>query len=113
MHVPDFARIKNQVINVGTGKATSVLEVARLVLHLLGKPGDLLKFIGNRPGQVERHCSSTEKARVLLGWEAQTSLETGLAKTIAWYRGNESWWSDQEWMKHVPIRTAAGDIEMH
>lgn len=113
LHVEDFSKIKNQVINIGTGRATSVLDVARTVLRILGKPDSLLKHIGDRPGQVQRHCSSISKAKELLGWEAKTSLESGIAATIEWYRNHEGWWRDQEWMKHVPIRTASGEIEMH
>jgi dTDP-glucose 4,6-dehydratase len=113
LHADDFSRIKNQVINIGTGRATSVLDVAKMVLRLLGRPDDLIGFIGDRPGQVQRHCSSTEKARGMLGWEAKTALEEGLARTIEWYRTHESWWREQEWMKCVPIRTAKGNIEMH
>jgi dTDP-glucose 4,6-dehydratase len=113
LHLEDFSKIKNQVINIGTGRATSVLDVAKSVLRLLGKQEDLIKFIGNRPGQVKRHCSSTAKAKELLGWESKTSLDTGLAETVEWYRSHEPWWREQEWMKHVPIQTASGKIEMH
>ena len=27
-----------------------------------------------------------------LGWEAQVGFEEGLARTVDWYRDNESWW---------------------
>jgi len=113
LHVEDFSRIKNHVINIGTGMATSVQDVARTLLRMLEKPDTLQMHIGDRPGQVRRHCSSTSKAKELLGWEARTTLEDGLAKTIAWYRENEPWWREQTWMKQVPIRMASGKIEMH
>jgi dTDP-glucose 4,6-dehydratase len=113
LHVEDFSRIKNQVINIGTGQATTVVDVAKSVVRLLDKPESLFKSISDRPGQVQRHCSSTQKAKDLLGWEAKTSLDEGLVKTIEWYRDNAAWWRDLEWMKHVPIRTASGEIEMH
>ena len=48
--------------------------------------------VDERPGQVDRHIGSTEKAERLLGWRARTSLEDGLAQTIAWYRENRAWW---------------------
>jgi len=113
LHLEDFSRIRHQVINIGTGRAASVLDVARMILRQLGKPDDMLSFIGNRPGQVHRHCSSTEKAKTVLGWEAKIGLEEGLERTIEWYKANEPWWRDQEWMKCVPIRTSNGSIEMH
>ncbi len=113
LHAQDFTRFKNQVINIGTGTATSVIDIAKLVLKLLNKPNSLIKYIGDRPGQVECHIADTRKAKKILSWSSSTSLEDGLRKTIKWYKDNELWWKDQEWMKHVPIRTASGEIEMH
>ncbi|HLF18605.1 MAG TPA: GDP-mannose 4,6-dehydratase [Candidatus Omnitrophota bacterium] len=113
LHIKDFGKIKNQIINIGTGKAVSVLDIARLVLKELNRSKDLLDYIGNRPGQVQLHCATTEKAKKLLDWQARTSVEEGLRKTIQWYRDNPDWWQELEWMKHVPIHTANGKIEMH
>ena len=48
--------------------------------------------VEERPGQVDRHIGSTEKAERLLGWRARTSLEDGLAQTIDWYGENRAWW---------------------
>lgn len=112
LHVP-FDTIAQQVINIGTGKAISNLYIAELVLSYLNKPYSLLKFIGDRPGQVHYHCSSTEKAEQLLAWQTQTSFENGLKKTIDWYEEHESWWKKLEWMKQVPIRTINGITELH
>ena len=81
-----------EVINVATGIDISVTEIADLVLETLGKPASLKVNVPERPGQVDRHIGSTEKARRLLGWEARTSFEEGLASTVAWYRENETWW---------------------
>jgi dTDP-glucose 4,6-dehydratase len=50
--------------------------------------------VEERLGQVHRHIGSTEKATQLLGWEARTSFEQGLERTIAWYSENSTWWED-------------------
>jgi len=113
LHLPDFSKIKNQVINIGTGRAVSVLDIAKIILKTLGKSEDMLKYIFDRPGQVERHISSTEKAKKLLDWEAKTRLEDGVIKTIEWYKNNEEWWKELEWMKQVPIHTEDGKVEMY
>jgi dTDP-glucose 4,6-dehydratase len=88
----DVDAVAGEVINVATGVDISVAEIADLVLDQLGKPASLKSHVPERPGQVDRHIGSTEKAKRLLGWEARTSFEEGLARTIAWYRENESWW---------------------
>lgn len=113
LHIEDFSRVKHQIINAGTGKATSVLEMAQAILKIMDKPESLIQFIGDRPGQVNLHISSTEKAKKMLEWQAKTSLEEGLKKTIAWYQDNESWYKDMEWMKEVSVHTANGSIEKH
>jgi dTDP-glucose 4,6-dehydratase len=45
-----------------------------------------------RPGQVQRHISSTAKASALLGWRARTPFPTALEQTIQWYTDNAWWW---------------------
>ncbi len=84
--------LAGEVINVATGVDISITEIARAVLDVLGKPADLVQHVDERPGQVDRHIGSTEKAERLLGWRARTSFEDGLARTVAWYRDNEAWW---------------------
>jgi dTDP-glucose 4,6-dehydratase len=84
--------IAGEVLNIATGFDYSVTDVARLVLSLLGKPSDLTLHVEERPGQVDRHIGSTEKASALLGWQARTAFEDGLERTVAWYRENEAWW---------------------
>jgi dTDP-glucose 4,6-dehydratase len=85
-------RAAGEAINVATGQGRSVVEIAELVLDLLGKPRSLKVHVDDRPGQVTRNIGSTEKAARLLGWRAETSFEEGLARTVEWYRENEAWW---------------------
>jgi dTDP-glucose 4,6-dehydratase len=84
--------LAGEVLNVATGVDISVNDIASLVLSALGKPADLRAHVTERPGQVDRHIGSTEKAERLLGWRARTSFEDGLERTVAWYRDNEAWW---------------------
>src|SRR5438874_1061327 len=84
--------IAGEVVNVATGVDIPISEVARLVLDAVGKPADLVRHVSERPGQVDRHIGSTEKAQRLLGWTAQTSFAQGLERTVAWYGDNEAWW---------------------
>jgi dTDP-glucose 4,6-dehydratase len=81
-----------EVINIATGIDISVSEIADKVLDMLGKPSSLKVHVEERPGQVDRHIGSTEKAEKLLGWRARTSFEDGLERTVEWYRENDGWW---------------------
>src|SRR6266516_5344768 len=62
--------IAGEVLNVATGVDIPISEIARMVLEALGKPFDLVCNVPERPGQVDRHIGSTEKATRLLGWTA-------------------------------------------
>ena len=88
----DLDVVAGEVINGATGVDISVSEIADLVLVALGKPDDLRVHVAERPGQVDRHVGSTEKAQRLLGWTASTPFPDGLERTVAWYRDNEAWW---------------------
>jgi dTDP-glucose 4,6-dehydratase len=88
----DVGNLAGEVINVATGSDISIEEIADSVLAVLGKPAELKERVADRPGQVQRHIGSTEKAERLLDWRARTTFEDGLERTVAWYRENESWW---------------------
>lgn len=113
LHAPDFEIIKHKTFNIGTGKAISNLVLAEMILDYLKKPYLLLKFVGDRPGQVQYHCSSTDKIEEAVGWSAQTDIQKGLIATIEWYKENEAWWKKLEWMQQVPVRTTTGIVELH
>jgi dTDP-glucose 4,6-dehydratase len=84
--------LHGEVINLATGRDTPVVRIADLVLDRLGKPSSLKMHTPERPGQVDRHIGSTDKAERLLGWRAKTSFEEGLVSTIGWYDDNRAWW---------------------
>jgi len=88
----DRDAVAGEVVNVATGRDISVSEIADLVLDGVGKSRSLKVHTPERPGQVDRHIGSTEKAERLLGWRARTSFERGLERTIAWYEQNRLWW---------------------
>jgi len=109
----DLAKVKGQVFNLGSGFDLDVLSIAKQILNIMDKPESLIEYIGDRPGQVQHHISSTNKAIELLGWQSETSFETGLLKTIEWYSANQDWWKKLSWMKHVPIKTRKGGVEYY
>ena len=109
----DVEAIRGQVINIGTGRHRSILEVAQAVLEAMGPNDSQIEFIGGRPGQVFRHTADCSKLKRLIGWEPKLTFEEGLERTVRWYRDNEAWWRPLIWMRHIPIITAAGNREMH
>jgi dTDP-glucose 4,6-dehydratase len=84
--------IVGETINVATGIDETVEQIADMILDILGKPASLKRHIDERPGQVDRHIGSTDKAARLLGWRSQIPFAEGLERTIRWYRENPEWW---------------------
>lgn len=80
-----------EICNIGAGNEKTNLEIAKLVLKLMGKAQSLITFVKDRPGHDRRYSVDTTKIR-RLGWNAKNPFEDALKKTIDWYLNNESWW---------------------
>jgi dTDP-glucose 4,6-dehydratase len=81
-----------EAYNLGADQERTNLELTRRILELLGKGEELIEFVKDRPGHDRRYSVNSTKVRALVGWKPQVSFEDGLARTVAWYRANESWW---------------------
>jgi dTDP-glucose 4,6-dehydratase len=106
-------KVRGEVFNLGTGSSPSVLDVAEMTLDFCGRPRSLVSHIGDRLGQVERHCACTVKSDRVLGAFNRRPIDVGLKQTIEWYRENETWWREIEWMKKVRVLTTSGCEEDH
>lgn len=109
----DIGKVAGEVINLGTGRDVSINQIAAAVIAIMGSNGAQQVNIGNRPGQVFRHTCDWRKAKELLGWKPEIGFEEGLRTTVEWYKTNREWWTEQLWMRHIPIVTADGKREMH
>jgi len=77
-----------QVFNIGSGRASTVLEVAEALRKVLGREDIEPQVVGKyRAGDI-RHCyADITRAREVLGYEPQVKLEDGLRELSAWLRG--------------------------
>ena len=75
---------KPDPVNLGTGREVRINELARLVARLVGYRGEIV-WDTTRPNGQPRRCLDTSRARSEFGFEAKTSLEDGLQRTIDWY----------------------------
>jgi len=82
---------EGETYNIGAGNERPNLEVARLILQLLGKPESLLTFVQDRPGHDRRYAVEARKIQEETGWAPQTSFEAGLAATVQWYSTHRDW----------------------
>jgi dTDP-glucose 4,6-dehydratase len=80
-----------EIYNIGGNRSLPNLEVVHKVLHLTGKPENLIEHVTDRPGHDRRYALSSEKLMRETGWRPEIDFETGLARTIEWYSANSSW----------------------
>jgi len=84
--LPPKGRLDARGFNIGTGKGTSVIEVASLLQATAGS--DIpIEFASHRPGEQQESFVNADKARELLSWAPEVTLADGLAKTYAWFAG--------------------------
>jgi UDP-glucose 4-epimerase len=77
-------RAEGEVFNVGTGIETSVNQLARLVGAAVGRPVTVEHIDRRDIDNIRRRVVSIEKARRMLRWTPQITLEEGLRITATW-----------------------------
>ncbi len=82
-------RVHGEIINIGSGTQHTVKEVVSKILELCGNPVEAhWGVLPYRGGETSYWVADNSKARQLLDWEPQSSLEQGLLKTINWFKEN-------------------------
>lgn len=91
IHVSDVARANclalcsdyNGVINVGTGKKTSILKLADIVGRIMGVDVSL-EFKERRNGDITHSLSSTSRANESIGFKYEVDVVTGITRYAQW-----------------------------
>lgn len=79
-----------EVYNLASGVETSILSLATRINELTGNSTPI-EFLPPRDwDRSGKRFGSTEKSQRALGFEAQLSLDDGIARTVAWTRENQS-----------------------
>ncbi|ADL41430.1 dTDP-glucose 4,6-dehydratase [Caldicellulosiruptor obsidiansis OB47] len=74
-----------EVYNIGGNNEWKNIDIAKLILKLLGKPESLIQFVADRPGHDRRYAIDSSKIQKELGWKVEYRFEKALLKTIEWY----------------------------
>ncbi|MEM2169635.1 MAG: NAD-dependent epimerase/dehydratase family protein [Candidatus Bathyarchaeia archaeon] len=77
--------VKNETVNLGTGKLTTIREVINLASKMLKKEAKI-EYMPPRPGEVMNFSADTKKLKKLFGEAPSITLEEGLRKTYEWLR---------------------------
>lgn len=76
---------KPEPVNIGAGFEISVKDLVDLIVSLTGFKGRVI-WDTTKPDGQPRRCLDTSRAKKEFCFVAQTNFETGLKKTIQWYR---------------------------
>lgn len=72
-------------INLGNPREMTIREVAEKVIAVAGSDSTI-EFAPLPPDDPVRRCPDITRARELLSWEPEVTVEDGLAATVGWYR---------------------------
>lgn len=92
--------IVGELINIGSGRGVSIAETVTLLFELTGKKVPIeADNIRTRPekSEVMKLLCDNGKAKKLLGWEPQFSLEAGLKQTVEFIRANLAHYSIEQY----------------
>ncbi|HEX7446141.1 MAG TPA: NAD-dependent epimerase/dehydratase family protein [Pirellulales bacterium] len=79
------SEVTDQVFNVATGRETSLNELYQLVLAVTDRGGPPPEYLPERTvNPVRRRWAAVDRAKQLLSFEAQVSLEDGLRQLVEW-----------------------------
>jgi UDP-glucose 4-epimerase len=82
--------VKDDVFNVASGIETSLNDLASALLKVMGAAMEPEYGPERSVNPVSRRLADTSKAQRLLGFQAQASLEQGLARLVDWWHLNKS-----------------------
>ena len=81
--------VKDLIVNMGTGRGTSIVELINLAAKLLGvRPN--IAYKPSRPGEIGNFVADTSRLSEVFRAKAFTPLERGLEKTLSWLGAHAS-----------------------
>lgn len=82
---------KNEIINLGSGDGSSVLEVVKQVQMVTDKTFDI-KRTKARKGEYAIMLADIRKAKRVLKWKPERDIKDSIESLIAWYKNNPQGW---------------------
>ena len=74
--------VNDRIVNVGKQEESSIEDVAKCIMDVMGVDPTLLEIKDGPVGSVKRRCPDTQQLKALTGFEKYTSLQDGIRKTV-------------------------------
>ena len=72
-------------VNVGSGEEVSIGSLADMIRRLVGFEGEIV-WDRSKPDGQPRRLTDGSRARAAFGFEAKTTLDEGLRRSVNWFR---------------------------
>jgi nucleoside-diphosphate-sugar epimerase len=86
LRAAETAQGVGQVINVATGRRTTLNELLDALKRITGRTDAEAEYREQRVGDVRHSLADITRARKFLGYEPKVGLEEGLQKTLEWWK---------------------------
>ncbi|MEO0360097.1 MAG: dTDP-glucose 4,6-dehydratase [Pseudomonadota bacterium] len=88
-----------ETYNIGGNSEAANIDIVKRICAVMddalpdaGPHERLIEFVADRPGHDFRYAIDASKTERELGFAPKIGVEEGIARTVAWYLDNESWW---------------------
>jgi len=81
-----------EVYNITAWNEITNKTIVEKILDLLGKPKNLIEYVGDRPGHDRRYSIDASKIQKQTGWKPKYEFEQALKETVDWYTKNQKLW---------------------
>lgn len=82
--------VSDEVFNIACGVETSLLDLAQMLIAAMGADLEVEFGPARAAAAVTRRLAYTDKARDLLGFEAEIDIEDGLRRLVQWWRAERA-----------------------
>lgn len=101
-----LSQCKNgEAVNVGSGEAHSVREIAELIAKLMGRTDLEIEVDPRRlrKHDIELFRCDPSRLKELTGWKPLLSLEEGLYRTVQWFHNSGSRWTWEDFVDETTM----------
>jgi UDP-glucuronate 4-epimerase len=85
--------LKFEVVNLGGHEVLSMNALAKMLGRLTGREAEV-EYLPRNLADMMTSQADVTKAKKLLGWQPEVSLEEGVRRTVEWYQAERAWVKD-------------------
>jgi len=84
-----------EIYNIGGGYEIPNIKLTRVILKLMNKSDNMIKYVADRLGHDRRYSLVSKKIEKL-GWRPTKDFKAAIKETVEWYKNNKRWWASKK-----------------